>query len=268
MTVIEEHRMKMNKIPSCILIEWRKLIKSKLSIITACTICFVPFIVGIFAAMMKYPESFKNLGLISAKMEMIRITDWSSYLMSLSQVISIGGLLIFGFTTSWVFGREYSDKTMIDLLVIPIKRGTIVLSKFIVIALWSYFISIIALILGLLAGKLIGLSGWNSITVFKGIFTFAYCTTLTILLSTPVGFFACLGRGYLSPLAFIIFTVLFSQLGSALNLGEYIPWSIPSLASGITGKVIFNLGGIISLFVVSISGFILTIAWWRYADYN
>ena len=52
----------------------------------------------------------------------MRITDWSSYLMSLSQVISIGGLLIFGFTTSWVFGREYSDKTMIDLLVIPIKK--------------------------------------------------------------------------------------------------------------------------------------------------
>ena len=69
-------------------------------------------------------------------------------------------------------------------------------------------------------------------------------------------------------MAFIIFTVLFSQLGSALNLGECIPWSIPALASGITGKVIFNLGGIISLFVVSISGFILTIAWWRYADYN
>ena len=248
MTVIEEHRMKMNKILSCILIEWRKLIKSKLSIITACTICFVPFIVGIFAAMMKYPESFKNLGLISAKMEMMRITDWSSYLMSLSQVISIGGLLIFGFTTSWVFGREYSDKTMIDLLVIPIKRET--------------------LILGLLAGKLIGLSDWNSITVFKGIFTFAYCTTLTILLSTPVAFFACLGRGYLSPLAFIIFTVLFSQLGSAFNLGEYIPWSVPALASGITGKMIFNLGSIISLFGVSILGCVSTIIWWRCTDYN
>lgn len=258
----------MNKILSCVLIEWRKLIKSKLSIITVCAICFVPFIVGIFAAMMKYPESFKNLGLISAKMEMMRITDWSSYLMSISQVISIGGLLIFGFTTSWVFGREYSDKTMIDLLVIPIKRDTIVLSKFAVIALWSYFISIIALVLGLLTGKLIGLSGWNSIAVFNGIFTFGYCTTLTILLSTPVAFFACLGRGYLSPLAFIIFTVLFSQLGSALNLGEYIPWSIPALASGITGKVIFNLGSVISLFGVSILGCISTIAWWRYVDYN
>ena len=141
--------------------------------------------------MMKYPEQFENLGLISAKIEMIRITDWSSYFISLSQVISVGGLLIFGFTTSWVFGREYSDKTMIDLLILPIKRETVVLSKFIVIALWSYVISIFALLLGLLAGKLIGLAGWNSIIVFKGILTFGFCTTLTILLSTPVAFFAC-----------------------------------------------------------------------------
>ncbi len=258
----------MNKISTCILIEWRKLIKSKLSVITACSICLVPFIVGLFTAMMNYPEHFKNLGLISAKIEMMRITDWSSYFMSLSQVISVGGLLIFGFTTSWVFGREYSDKTMIDLLALPIKRDTIVLSKFIVIALWSYVISIFALLLGLLAGKLIGLAGWDSITVFKGMFTFGYCTTLTVLLSTPVAFFACLGRGYLSPLAFIIFTILFSQLGSILNLGEYIPWAIPALASGITGKVIFNLGSIISLLGVSVLGLISTIAWWRYADYN
>ena len=109
---------------------------------------------------------------------------------------------------------------------------------------------------------------WNSITVFKGIFTFAYCTSLTILLSTPVGFFACLGRGYLSPLAFIIFTVLFSQLGSAFNLGEYIPWSVPALANGITRKMIFNLGSIISLFGVSILGCVSTIIWWRCTDYN
>ena len=243
----------MNKLSTCILIEWRKLIKSKLSVITICSICFVPFIVGLFTTMMKYREHFENLGLISAKIEMIRITDWSSYFISLSQVISVGGLLIFGFITSWIF---------------PIKRETVVLSKFIVIALWSYVISIFALLLGLLAGKLIGLAGWDSIIVFKGILTFSYCTTLTILLSTPVAFFACLGRGYLSPLAFIVFTILFSQLGSALNLGEYIPWSIPALASGITGKVAFNLGSIISLFGVSVLGLISTIAWWRYTDYN
>ena len=258
----------MNKIIACILIEWRKLIKSKLSIITIFAVFLAPLVVGLFAVMMKYPESFKSLGLISAKMEMMRITDWSSYLMTLSQVISVGGLLIFGFTTSWVFGREYSDKTMADLLALPIKKGTIVLSKFIVIALWSYLISIFALSLGLLVGHLIKLDGWSLTVIFKGVLTFGYCTTLTIILSTPVAFFACFGRGYLSPLAFIIFTILFSQLGSVLNLGEYIPWSIPALASGLAGKVVFNLGSIISLFGVSILGFIATIAWWKYADYN
>lgn len=258
----------MNKMISCILIEWRKLRKSKLSIITACSICFVPFIVGLFAAMMKHPEYFKNLGLISAKIEMMRIADWSSYFSSLSQVISVGGLLIFGFTTSWVFGREYSDKTMVDLLGLPIKRDTIVLAKFIVIALWSYILALFALLLGVLAGQLIGLTGWSLAVVSEGVLTFGYCTTLTILLSTPVAFFACLGRGYLSPLAFIIFTILFSQLGSVLNLGEYIPWSVPALASGVTGKAIFHLGGILGLFGVSILGVISTIAWWRYADYN
>ena len=108
MTTMEERIM--NRIVSCILIEWRKLIKSKLFTITLCSICLVPFIVGLFAVMIKYPEYLKNLGLISAKIEMIRITDWSSYFMALSQVISVGGLLIFGFTTSWIFGREYSDK--------------------------------------------------------------------------------------------------------------------------------------------------------------
>ena len=258
----------MNKIIACILIEWRKLIKSKLSIITIFAVCLAPLVVGLFAVMMKYPESFKSLGLISAKMEMMRITDWSSYLMTLSQVISVGGLLIFGFTTSWVFGREYSDKTMADLLALPIKKGTIVLSKFIVIALWSYLISIFALSLGLLVGHLIKLDGWSLTVIVEGVLTFGYCTTLTIILSTPVAFFACFGRGYLSPLAFIIFTILFSQLGSVLNLGEYIPWSIPALASGVTGKAIFNLGSMISLFGVSMLGFIATIAWWKYADYN
>ena len=157
---------------------------------------------------------------------------------------------------------------MIDLLALPIKRDTIVLSKFIVIALWSYILSIFALLLGILAGNLIGLEGGSLTVIFKGILTFVLCTTLTIVLSTPVAFFACLGRGYLSPLAFIIFTIIFSQLGSALNFGRYIPWAIPALASGIAGKATLNFGSSVSLFGVSILGLIATIAWWRYADYD
>ena len=257
----------MKKLSSCILIEWRKLIKSKLSIVTACSICLVPFIVGLFATMMKYPENFKNLGLILQKWN----DEDNRLVVILNDHITshfCWGIAHFGFTASWVFGREYSDKTMIDLLALPIRRDTIVLSKFIVIALWSYILSIFALLLGLLAGNLIGLEGGSLTVIFKGVLTFGFCTTLTIILSTPVALFACLGRGYLSPLAFIIFTIIFSQLGSALNFGKYIPWAIPALASGIAGKALLNFGSIVSLFGVSILGLIATIAWWRYADYD
>ena len=41
---------------------------------------------------------------------------------------------------------------------------------------------------------------------------------LTMLLCTPVAFFASYGRGYLPPVGFAIVT---------LGLGPYFPWGIP-----------------------------------------
>jgi ABC-2 type transport system permease protein len=36
----------------------------------------------------------------------------------LAQGIAIGGLFVFGFIMSWIFGREYTDRTMKDLLAL------------------------------------------------------------------------------------------------------------------------------------------------------
>ena len=59
MTIMEVFRMK--KLSSCILIEWRKLIKSKLSIVTACSICLVPFIVGLFCNYDEISREFQKI---------------------------------------------------------------------------------------------------------------------------------------------------------------------------------------------------------------
>ena len=45
--------------------------------------------------------------------------DWNSYFGILTQSIGVGGVLIFGFVASWIFGREYSDGTAKDLLALP-----------------------------------------------------------------------------------------------------------------------------------------------------
>ncbi|WP_235201635.1 ABC transporter permease [Paenibacillus sp. FSL H8-0457] len=38
--------------------------------------------------------------------------------------------------TSWTFGREYSDRTLKDLLVLPISRGKIAIAKYVAIIFW------------------------------------------------------------------------------------------------------------------------------------
>src|SRR5699024_1298166 len=40
-----------------------------------------------------------------------------------AQMIAVGGIFVFGFVTSWIFGREYADKTVTDLLALPYSRA-------------------------------------------------------------------------------------------------------------------------------------------------
>src|SRR5690554_2106121 len=150
----------MRKLWTCVLIEGKKLFRSKVPLITLLALMLVPFVGGFFMFVMKDPGLAQNLGLISTKAHIVGTADWPSYFSLLAQAIAIGGLIVFGFVTSWVFGREYSDRTINDLIALPISRNIIVLSKFIIIALWSLVLSIFVFALGLAVGKAVDMPGW------------------------------------------------------------------------------------------------------------
>lgn len=258
----------MNKIITCVSIEREKLFHSKIPLITMLALTLVPFIGGFFMFILKDPSLAQNLGFISAKAHIMGTADWSSYFSLLAQAIAIGGLLVFGFIISWIFGREYSDRTIKDLLALPISRNTIVFSKFIVAALWCLILSIFVLILGFIVGKVVDIPGWSTDIIIRGTFTYIICTILTMLLSTPVAFFASVGRGYLSPLGFMVFTLVLAQIIAATGYGQFFPWSIPALISGAAGSdtaMIEDISIAIVLFT-SIFGLVGTMFWWRYAD--
>jgi ABC-2 type transport system permease protein len=68
--------------------------------------------------------------LISAKSSSsFFMDDWHSYFELLLQLVLGFGLLGFGVVSSWVFGREYVDRAVTDLLARPIHRSTIVMSN-------------------------------------------------------------------------------------------------------------------------------------------
>lgn len=99
------------------------------------------------------------------------------------------------------------------------------------------FFIICIFIIGLIVGKIVVLPGWSFEIVTQGSNIFFICTILSITLSTPVAFFffACFGKGYLSPLGFVIFTLVLAQIVAITGYGQFFPWAVPALYSKIAG---------------------------------
>ena len=245
-----------------------KIFRSKIIWITIVAFAIVPFVGGFLMFILKDPELARSYGLIGAKAQLAGTADWTSYFQFLCQAVSVGGLILFGFISSWIFGREYSDRTIKDLLALPIPRSLIVAAKFIILLIWCLLLALLVLGLGMWVGKIVVLPGWSWDLAVQGYQMFIICAFLTIALSTPVAFFASYGRGYLTPLGFVILSLIFAQIVAATGYGQYFPWAVPALYSRVAGSTAALPGSISYVLVIltSAAGLVGTSLWWRYAD--
>ena len=247
-----------------------KVKKAKIFWITIIFFSFITIIISLMMFILKNPELASNMGLLGAKAQIIGEANWESYFKILAQIIALGGLIGFGFITTWIFGREFSDKTIDDLLSLPISRTKIVTIKFIIMFVWNLLLILLVLLIGILGGVIVGLEELTKNIMFSGIQLFLITSGLTILLSTFVAFFASYGRGYLLPLGYVISTMVLSQIAAALGHGAYLPWSIPALFSGAAGpeQVQMSWFSYLLVIVFSVLGYIFTVQWWNKADHN
>lgn len=251
---------------------WGELLKarrSKMPLLTALGFSLAPLAGGFFMIVMKDPDLARRLGMISAKAQIVAgSADWQTYLGFLAQATAIGGILLFSLIGSWVFGREYSDHTIKDLLALPTSRFAIVLAKFILVLLWSAVLTVVIYVIGLGVGTAVALPPASAETFWQGTITVAMAACLTVLLVTPIAFFASAGRGYLPPMGAAILAVILAQIIAAAGWGEYFPWSVPALYSGMAGPTYAQLGWISYGIVVltSLTGMIGTFVWWEWAD--
>lgn len=247
-----------------------KVWRSKIFWISLIAFLFIPFIGGFFMFILKDPEAARSYGLIAAKAQLFGTADWPSYFDLLAQSVSVGGLVLFGFLTSWLFGREYSDRTVKDLLALPISRIHIVMGKFLLLFLWCLMLVVLTLVVGLWVGDLVVIPGWSLDLASMGIRMFLLASLLTIALCTPVAFFASIGRGYLSPIGFVILTIILAQIVAATGYGQYFPWAIPALYSRVVSSAIAPPGSIswVLVLITSLVGLAATSLWWRYADHD
>jgi ABC-2 type transport system permease protein len=193
--------------------------------------------------------------------------DWVSYLGIFAQIISGAGLLIFGFVASWLFGREYSDRTVKDLLALPLPRSSIVTGKFLVMACWCGLLFVVAIVVMSSIGLALHLPGWSQDYWFHCMQVFCIATLMNIGLCMLTAFVACWTRGYIAPIGFLIVTLVLGNFIGMLGFGPYYPWGIPALyAIKEVESAHLAVASIIILTMTSIAGLIATLMWWRYAD--
>ena len=92
---------------------------------------------------------------------------------------------------------------------------------------------------------------------------------LNFVLMPFVALFASAGRGYLPPLGWAFFSFVLAQLVSLLGWGDWLPWSVPVLLSGMfgpSGAEQIGMHSYIMALLAFIAGIAATFAWWRSAD--
>lgn len=258
----------MNNLSDMIWIELRKAIRSKMPLWTSLGSLFMPLGIAFLIFVAKNPGISQKLGLVGAKANLMAYsaTDWPTYLGLFGQLIAAGGFILFVMSISWMFGREFSDGTLKDMLAVPVQRSSILLAKFIVVAVWSAMLTLVIFIAGLVLGAIIKLPGGSLSVILQGSALVGITACLTIAVVLPFAFFASVGRGYLLPVGMAILTLMMTNLVALIGWGEFFPWAVPGLyAQGKNSLVPVSYW---IVFLTGLAGMIATYLWWKYADQN
>jgi ABC-2 type transport system permease protein len=260
----------MNAFLSAFWAETLKARRSKVSLLTTAAFSILPFIGGLFMIILKNPAQARAMGLISVKSQLIGgRADWPTYFDVLLQATAIGGTILFAFITAWVFGREFSDHTAKELLALPTPRGVIVGAKFVLTALWILGLTLMIFVIGLGVGTAVDIPGWSLELARASFWTLMTIALMNFMLMPFVALFASVGRGYLPPLGWAFFSLVLAQLVSVLGWGDWFPWSVPVLLSGMfgpRGAEQIGLHSYILALLAFIAGAAATFGWWQSAD--
>lgn len=248
-------------------------LKARRSVVPAVSVAAFVLAGGVgafFTFVLQDPARAAALGLLGAKAQLSGgSADWPGHLAMTAQTTAVGGLLLFGMVVVWLFGREFSDRTVKDLLALPTSRTAVVVAKLVLAALWCLGLTVLVIALALLSGWLLGLPGWSTAVALRGVGTVLGSSLLTVALASGYGLAASVGRGYLPAVGALFVTLLLSQVVAALGFGAWFPWSVPALISGAAGpeQTSVPVAGVLAVVGVGLVSCLATARWWEAADH-
>lgn len=258
----------MNDLLNMVWVEARKALRSRMPLWTAIGSLFMPLGIAFLIFVARNPDVSRKLGLISAKANLMAYagTDWTAYLGFFGQLLAVGGFFLFVLAASWLFGREFVDGTVKDMLAVPVSRANILLAKFLVFVVWSLGLCLIMVVFGFLTGVLIGLPGNSPAVIADGLRVSLVAAVLAILVVLPFALFASMGRGYLLPVSLAVLIVMLTNIVALAGWGDYFPWAVPAFYA--QGKTALGPASFWIVILTGLAGVVATLAWWNSADQN
>jgi ABC-2 type transport system permease protein len=254
---------------------WTEILKVRKSKIFPISIYFFAFIgimMGLLMYLSMHPEIASRSSTMDMKTDFLGGADWTAFYDLLLQIVLTVGVIGSGIITAWCFGREFSEKVLKDLLALPVSRSNIVISKLLILFVWSILLLITSLLTALLIAAIIKLPGWRPHEFNLFLENYLICAILNTLLITVVAFVASAGRGYMLPISFVILILILTQIlfVGLPGLSFWFPWALPALYSGVAGTAAPEPGAISYILygLVVIGGIIGTNGWWLYADHK
>jgi ABC-2 type transport system permease protein len=259
----------MNTFAAALWAESLKARRSKVPALTTLGFCLAPLVSGLFMIILKDPEQARRMGLLGAKAQLAAGTAaWPTFFGLLTQATAVGGALLFAMVTSWAFGREFTDRTAKDLLALPTPRAAIVTAKLVVVAGWGLAATGLIFGIGLGVGAAVDIPGWSYQLAGRAGGDILAIAALDLALMTPIACLASAGRGYLAPLGWAFLTLALAQIAAVLGWGDWFPWSVPALYSGLAGPRAEQIGlhSHILVGLTCLAGLAALYFWWLHAD--
>jgi ABC-type transport system involved in multi-copper enzyme maturation permease subunit len=213
--------------------EFLKLRRTKITWIVGLLYGFGPLALSFFMIILREPELARRLGLLTAKAQLtVGTADWPTYLSLIAVVLSAGTIVI-GIIEAFVFGREYAEGTAKNMLTLPIGRSLFVAAKIVVSIVWYTCIVVAVYAEAILLGFLVGLPGFDPILLERNSHLCLLVLIETLLLSSLPAWIAVMGRGFLAPVGFTIFSsIVLGQIFLHTGWAPWVPWSIAFLTAG------------------------------------
>ncbi len=249
--------------------ELLKLRRSKVTWLTWLAFSIAPLVDGLFMWILKEPDRARALGLLGAKAQIAGgSADWPTFAAVLAQMTGVGGMILTAVITAYVFGREYADGTAKNMLALPVRRESFVLAKLVVVALWFAVVVAAMFVEGVAIGLALDLPGFSPGLLSRAVRDVALSAAMCYLLVPPVAWIATLGRGYLPPLGFAIFTLVLGNVFAATGWGKWFPYAIVPLYTGIAGPRVSLLepGSYVVVLLLFAAGVAATVWQVRSAD--